>query len=60
MPRPGSLPPGLARLNRLPADDELARAKALMRGGLGGMAQGGSIPLRVDPRNPAEVIIEMD
>jgi hypothetical protein len=37
-----------------------ARAKALMSGGLGGMQPGGSVPLRVHPQNPNELIIEMD
>lgn len=37
-----------------------ARAKVLMSGGLGGLGQGGTVALRVDPRNPAEVIIETD
>ena len=35
-----------------------AYAKALMSGGIPGA--GGSVPLRVNPANPSEVLIEMD
>lgn len=37
-----------------------ARAKTLMHGGLAGIGEGGSVALRVDPRNPAEVLLELE
>jgi hypothetical protein len=37
-----------------------AFAKALMGGGMAMRAAGGSVPVRVHPQNPSEVIIEMD
>jgi hypothetical protein len=37
-----------------------AHVKALMSGGIGRLAGGGSVPLRVHPQNPNEVLIELD
>ena len=37
-----------------------AHVKALMSGGLGRLGAGGTVPLRVHPQNPSEVLIEMD